>query len=129
MLVRHVGFLIALKPTNGDETNGSFPPSFQERFAKWSNCFLTRLALKQKCKSVPNHVQPGILTPNDPDSFKHNPQTQKLQVILKRKSYDSLSKTWNKFSSFLELFQRLLGNDSAASGHRILVSESFSVGL
>ena len=86
MLVRHVGFLIALKPTNGDETNGSFPPSFQERFAKWSNCFLTRLALKQKCKSVPNHVvQPEILTPNDPDSFKHKPQTQKLQVILPQK--------------------------------------------
>ena len=57
-----------------DGTNGSFPPSFQEHgvapssgalrrrtlcFAKWSNCFLTRLALKQKCKSVPNHVQPA----------------------------------------------------------------------
>ena len=99
-----------------DGTNGSFPPSFQEHgvapssgalrrrtlcFAKWSNCFLTRLALKQKCKSVPNHVQPAgfwhLMT--QILSKGHNPFKHKsYKSIFKRKSSASLSKIWwNRF--------------------------------
>ena len=100
-----------------DGTNGSFPPSFQEHgvapssgalrrralcFAKWSNCFLTRLALKQKCKSVPNHVQPAefwhLMT--QILSKGHNPFKHKsYKSIFKRNSSASLLKIWwNRFT-------------------------------